>query len=306
MTNLEKYKGIIPAFYAAYDDDGNISPERVEALAKYYRDKNVKGLYVGGSSGECIYQSVEERKIVLEHVMKAVGDDLTIIAHVACNSTRESIELAKHADRLGVDALAAIPPHYFFLNEEAIYNYWMAMVESTTKDFFIYNIPQNTGYTLSVNLLRKMLKDDRVIGVKNSSMATMDIYLFKSLGLDEIIVFNGPDEQFVSGRIMGADGGIGGTYGVMPELFLAADKAFKDGEIELARQIQFDINKIIVLLTTDLDGHMYDVIKTILRKNGMNIGEARLPLPRVSKSDLLIIEKIDNLIKDTIKKYSDS
>ena len=72
--------------------------------------KGVKGVYVGGSSGECIYQSVEERKLVLEHVMKASEGKLTVIAHVACNNTAESMELAAHAESLGVDAGACHCP----------------------------------------------------------------------------------------------------------------------------------------------------------------------------------------------------
>ena len=123
-SNLEKYHGIIPAFYACYDDAGEISPERVQMLAKHYLEEGVKGLYVGGSSGECIYQSVEERKLVLENVMEAVGGKMTIIAHIAATSTRDSVELAKHAASLGVDALAAIPPIYFVLPENSIESYW--------------------------------------------------------------------------------------------------------------------------------------------------------------------------------------
>ena len=109
MRDLEKYRGVIPAFYACYDEDGEISGERTEALALHFLKKGVKGLYVNGSSGECIYQSVEDRKKVLEHVMKVVGGKLTIIAHVACNNTKDSVELAAHAEKLGVDAIAAIP-----------------------------------------------------------------------------------------------------------------------------------------------------------------------------------------------------
>lgn len=95
MRNLEKYKGVIPAFYAYYDKEGKISPEGVQALTKYFIEKGVKGVYVNGSSGECIYQSVEDRKIVLENVMKAAEGKLTVIAHVACNNTKDSMELAR-------------------------------------------------------------------------------------------------------------------------------------------------------------------------------------------------------------------
>lgn len=89
--NTEKFKGVFPAFYACYDDNGEISAERTQLLAKHLMEKGVKGLYVGGSSGECIYQSVEDRKKILENVMKAVKGKLTIIAHVACNNTRTAV-----------------------------------------------------------------------------------------------------------------------------------------------------------------------------------------------------------------------
>ena len=116
---LEKYHGIIPALYAAYDDEGNVDVKRIQNLAKHLYEKGVTGLYVGGSSGECIYQNVEERKRILEAVMESVGSKMVIIAHVAAASTRDSIELAKHASDQGVDALAAIPPIYYHLPESA-------------------------------------------------------------------------------------------------------------------------------------------------------------------------------------------
>ena len=143
MSKLDKYKGIIPAFYACYDDDGNVSPERVRALTQYYVDKGVKGVYVNGSSGECIYQSVEERKIVIENVMAVAKGKLTVINHVACNNTRDSVELARHSEEVGVDAIASIPPIYFHLPEYSIAGYWNAIsAAAPNTDFVIYNIPQ--------------------------------------------------------------------------------------------------------------------------------------------------------------------
>lgn len=111
MKDFSKYQGIIPAFYACYDEEGTISPDAVRALTRYLIGKGVNGLYVGGSSGECIYQSVAERKLVLENVMAEAKGRVTIIAHVACNNTADSRELAAHAESLGVDAIAAIPPY---------------------------------------------------------------------------------------------------------------------------------------------------------------------------------------------------
>ena len=97
MKDIKKYQGVIPAFYACYDAEGNISTEGVKALTRHLIAKGVKGVYVGGSSGECIYQHVDERKAVLEAVMSEAKGKITVIAHVACNNTRDSQKLAAHA-----------------------------------------------------------------------------------------------------------------------------------------------------------------------------------------------------------------
>ena len=229
MKKIEKYQGIIPAFYACYDEQGEISSEGIRALVQYFIDKGVQGLYVNGSSGECIYQSVADRKFILEEVMAVAKGKLTIIAHVACNNTKDSVELARHAESLGVDAIAAIPPIYLRLPEYSIAAYWNDISEAAPNtDFVIYNIPQLAGVSLTPSLYREMLKNPRVIGVKNSSMPVQDIETFNSISGDDHIIFNGPDEQFLGGRLMGAKAGIGGTYGAMPELFVKLNQAIHD------------------------------------------------------------------------------
>lgn len=292
MRDLEKYKGIIPAFYACYDSNGDISVEGIKKLTHYFIENKVKGVYVGGSSGECIYQSVEDRKLTLETVVKEAAGRLTIIAHIACNNTKDSIELAKHADALGVDAIASIPPIYFKLPEYAIAKYWNDMSDAAPNcDFIIYNIPQLAGVSLTKNLLKTMLQNPRVIGVKNSSMPVIDIEQFKQTGGEDIIVFNGPDEQFIAGRIMGAEGGIGGTYGAMPDLFVKLDELFVAGKFEEARKLQYAINNIIYKMVSG-HGSMYAVIKEILRINAdIDIGGVRHPLADIIPEDLPMIRE---------------
>lgn len=304
MRNLEKYKGVIPAFYACYDEAGEISPERVQALTRYFVEKGVKGVYVNGSSGECIYQSVEDRKIVLENVMKAAEGKLTVIAHVACNNTKDSMELAKHAESLGVDAIAAIPPIYFRLPEYAIAKYWNDISDAAPNtDFVIYNIPQLAGVALTMGLFAEMRKNPRVIGVKNSSMPVQDIQMFKQAAGKDYIIFNGPDEQFMSGRVIGAEGAIGGTYGVMPELFLKLDDCVKAGRMEEARTIQYDIDAIIYKMCS-AHGNMYGVIKAILKINeNLELGGVREPLPSLIESDMAIVDEAAQMIRDAKARY---
>ena len=79
MRDITKYQGVIPAFFACYDENGAISTEGVKALTRHLISKGVKGVYVGGSSGECIYQHVDERKQVLEAVLEEAKGKLTAL-----------------------------------------------------------------------------------------------------------------------------------------------------------------------------------------------------------------------------------
>ena len=303
MSDIKKYQGVFPAFYACYEDDGSVSPARTRALAKYLLEKGVKGLYVGGSSGECIYQSVAERKVILENVMAEVGGKMTIIAHVACNNTADSQELARHAESLGVDAIASIPPIYFHLPPYGIADYWNDIsAAAPNTDFIIYNIPQLAGVSLTIPLLREMKKNPRVIGVKNSSMPTQDIQMWKDEGGPDFVVMNGPDEQFISGLAMGATGGIGGTYAVMPELYLKVMSLYQAGEMKLAAEIQNEICRIIYKMCS-AHGNLYAVMKAVLKKHGMDIGSVRKPLSALIGSDMAVVEESSSMIDAAIAKY---
>ncbi len=308
MKDITKYRGIIPAFYACYAPDGSISTEGVKALTRHLIAKGVKGVYVGGSSGECIYQHPDERKAVLEAVMSEAKGKITVIAHVACNNTADSVELAAHAEKCGVDAIAAIPPIYFHLPNYAIAAYWNAMsAAAPNTEFVIYNIPQLAGTALTMPLLQEMLKNPNVIAVKNSSMPTQDIQMFKDAGIaargeDGFAVFNGPDEQFVSGRVMGADGGIGGTYAVMPELFIRMNELIEKGDIPAARAIQYQADRIIYKMC-EAHGNLYAVQKEILRRMyGLELGGVRAPLLNLIPEDEAVVAEAQKMIEEAIAK----
>lgn len=303
--SLEKYKGIIPAFYACYDEDGNVSSERTKALVEFLIEKGVNGLYVGGSSGECIYLNPEERKQTLEAVMEVAKGKITIIAHVACNNTKDSCELAAHAESLGVDAIAAIPPIYFRLPEKAIAKYWNDIsAAAPDTDFVIYNIPQLAGVSLTLPLLDEMLKNPKVVAIKNSSMPIQDIQMFKRqsrINNKEIVVFNGPDEQFIGGRLIGADGGIGGTYAVMPELFVKMNKLLNEGDFETAQKLQDAVDDVIYAMCST-KGNMYATAKAILKKRAnLDLGGVRAPLLNLEEGDEIIVDKVVALIEKALE-----
>lgn len=303
MAVAEKFTGVFPALYACYDDNGEISRERASRLAEFYQNLGIPGLYVTGSSGECVFHSVEERKATLEAVMEAVGGKMSVIAHIAAPSTRDSIELACHAEKLGVDAIAMVPGFYYGLKVPVVRKYWTDVLDATDAvPMFIYNIPGTTNsFNLSVALFKEMLDTGRIAGVKNSSGAVQDILRFRMAGGDDVAIFNGPDEQYLAGRMMGASGGIGGTYGYTPELFLKLESLIRSGDYVKAAALQKEITRMIYDIVQT--GSLYAAAKEVLRLRGIEIGDVRAPFLSLDEDGRRIVRKVYEDIQRVYELY---
>lgn len=298
MSIPEKFKGVFPAFYACYDSNGNVSHERTSRLAQFYYSLGIPGLYVAGSSGECVYQTVEERKAILEAVMDAVGGRMTIIAHIAAPSTQDSIILAQHAEKYHADAIAMIPGIYYGLSDQIVKNYWCDVLDATDQiPLFIYNIPVTVnGYNLSTDLFTQMLETKRIAGIKNSSGSVADIMRFRLAGGDDIAIFNGADEQYLGARMMGASGGIGGTYGYMPELYLKLENYIRKAEFEKAYALQKQLFALINF--TFHTKSLYAAAKEVLRLRGLDVGSVRPPFLPLSGDEFIIIQALYEKIQE--------
>ena len=129
--NSDKFKGVFCALNAIYDENDNIDVDKMKALVKVYKSLGVRGVYACGSTGEGFLLSTEERKQVARAVKEAAGDDFTVIVHIGCASTKESIELAKDCEKIGVDAISAVPCVYYHLSEESVKLHWNSIIDLT-------------------------------------------------------------------------------------------------------------------------------------------------------------------------------
>ena len=127
--------------------------------------------------------------------------------------------------------------------------------------------------------------------------------MFVADGGDDHIVFNGPDEQFISGRAIGAKAGIGGTYGVMPDLFLKLNELIKESDFETAKELQYAINDVIYKMVSGR-ANLYAVIKEILRLNEkLDLGSVRAPLEPLHEEDLAIAKEAADLINKARERF---
>ena len=299
IENIEKFKGVFVAFYACYDDKGNICKEKIQNLAKWYVEKGVNGLYLTGSSGEAMMHSAEERIQTVKAVMDAVGDKTTVIVQVGAPNTAESCRLATAAADLGADAISSVPNIYYPLPDACIEEYWDSMIEAAKIPFFIYNVPATTGYNISMSLFEKMIKKTYVAGIKTTSPNSSLISRMKRIGGENTLIFNGDDAQLLAGLTMGATGGIGGTYGAMPELYVKLYRAFREGNMEEALLWQ---NRADIALMHGRVGWSTGVacMKAILEARGMDCGGVRAPFKYVPK-DTPVVREAAEMIESWLK-----
>ena len=185
-----------------------------------------------------------------------------------------------------------VPGFYYGLKVPVVRKYWCDVLDATDEvPMFIYNIPGTTnGFNLPIELFQEMLATGRVAGVKNSSGAVQDILRLRMAGGDDVAIFNGPDEQYLAGRLLGASGGIGGTYGYTPELFLKLEALIRAGEINKAAELQKQITALIY--ETVKTGSLYAAAKEILRLRGIDIGDVRAPFLSLGEAEKASVRKI--------------
>ena len=298
IMNLDKFRGVFCALNAIYDENDNIDTSKMKQLVKIYKSLGVKGVYACGSTGEGFLLSTQERKQVAAAVKEAAGDDFTVIVHIGCASTKESIELARHAEEIGADAISAVPCVYYHLPPSSVKMHWNSIIHATNVPFIIYNIPQLTAFNLSPEMLAQMAENPKVIGVKNSAEPVYLMERYRQAVGDDFIIFNGSDEQFTGGRLMGADAGIGGTYGCMPELFVKPDELIKENKTEEAVALQFKINDCIFDLLSCAS--LYGAAKQVMSiRFGIDCGQPRSPFLPVSYEEAKpIADKIQRFVDE--------
>lgn len=285
LYNMDRFHGVFVALNASFDKDGNVNEDALRKIARWYKEKGITGLYLNGSTGEGICMTTEERERTLEVIADEIGDEMTLLVHVGAPSTKEAVELAKHAAAHGAHGTSAVPSIYYDLSEDDIAAHWNAIADAADLPFVIYNTPDSAHYALTPELLARMCRNPRVCGLKNTSMPVMDMTVFRSVVPEGFVIFNGPDEQLAAGMAMGADSGIGGTYGTMPEVYVVIYKLMKMGCYKEAFEVQ---KKTTMVILNDMlgFGSFFSTCKQLIKiRSGIDLGQARLPNAQIAEDD---------------------
>lgn len=267
MTPL---RGILPALITPFDDAGRFNAHGCERLLVRLYDANVHGVYVCGTTGEGLLQTVAQRKAVTECALHNSPKDKQVIVHVGAACQSEAIELAQHAAQLGAAAISSLPPAGFYSFAE-VTAYYRALAESTDLPLLIYYLPASGGAISTVTQILELCALPNVCGLKFTDHDFYKLSLLKESGAT---VFNGYDEVLCAGLLMGADGGIGSFYNLTPELFVTLYAQTQAGQWADARATQRRINELI---TITLRFPLFSAIKTMLGWSGIDCGTVLPP-----------------------------
>lgn len=289
---MDKFKGLFSALLTPFNEDSSINFNALEKLVEFNIQNGIDGFYVGGSTGEGLLLSTEERMQVFECVKKANKGRATLIAHVGTICTLDAIKMAKKAEELEYDAISAVAPYYYGFTLDAVLGYYNDIVNSTSLPMIIYNFPNSGGFSLTKEIANKLFENEKFIGIKHTSGDMFTLNQFKTLNRD-IVVYNGFDETLLAGLSMGADGAIGSTYNFMGKKFKKIINCFNSGEIEKAKALQNEANEIICEM---IKYGVFQSEKAILTAMGIDMGGCRKPFPPISSEGREAMKKIADKI----------
>ncbi len=236
-----------------------------------------------------------ENKQGIEIIVEEVNGRVPVIAHIGSIGTKITTELGQYAEKVGVDALSALPPFYYGFSNDEIFNYYKDISNSTSLPITVYNISH--ANLMDLDMLKRLASIKNVKGVKYTAPTHFNFSKIKKEIGESFKIYSGMDEMALSGLISGADGIIGSFYNLMPELFVEIYKQVKNNNINEAKKIQEKIN-IIILFALKKSG--YPFIKMGLKWLNIDSGYVRRPFNSIidSENENTIMNELKILTKE--------
>ncbi len=271
MSN--RFEGIYPAVLTPFSG-GAVNLDAFAALVEYLYKGGVDGLYVGGNTGEWYVQTPEERCRVVRAAVELSRGRGRVIAHVGCAATADAEALAREAERAGADAVSSLPPYVSKWGAAEIAHYYQRLSSATALPCFVYYFPALTGSNCGPAFFDAMRALPNIRGFKFTDMNLYELGLMAERAAPDFTILNGHDQVLLPALAMGAHGGIGSFYNVIPGAFVALYRAWKAGDLGCARARQAEINRVIEVVKRR---RLIPSLRFLLRRQGVDCGVSREP-----------------------------
>lgn len=272
------FAGIWPALVTPMRADESIAFDVLERLTDLFATQRLGGLYVTGSTGQWPLLTAAERQEVAAVVVRAAAGRIPVMVHVGTPSTAEAIALARHAERIGADAVSAIAPTYFPHSADVVFEHYRRIGSACSRPLFIYHMEMVHRLNLPPReYAERILSLPNIAGMKITSL---DLYLFgllSAFGGDRLQLFSGADEVVCQAWLSGAAGAIGTFYNLWGPAVQRGVAAQARGDVAAARDF---VRRFQTALSEVLgSGAVWSFLRAAMqRKYGLDIGRPRAPL----------------------------
>lgn len=282
------FHGLYPALITPFLADEHLDEDGLARLADHLIRQGADGLYVCGSSGEAMLLSLAERKRVLEVTLATAQGRVPVVAHIGCQRTADTIELAQHAGNAGARAISALPPVFYRYTIGELSAYYREVMDAVPLPFIVYNAPALTGVFFDRDNIGDVFDHPCACGMKFTSY---DTYRMQRLMAQypEKTVINGHDEIYLSTLALGTPCAIGSTLNFQLEAFRLIREQFKAGDLAAAQQGQDRVNQVIDIL---MEVGVFRGLKGVLSLLGLPGGHCRRPFAPMTDAELRKLEAV--------------
>lgn len=289
------FKGSGVALITPFDKYNKINYDKLNELIEFHIKNSTDAIIVCGTTGESATLSNDEKKDLIEYVVKKVDKKIPVIAGTGSNNTKIAIEMSKFAQSIGVDGLLIVTPYYNKCTQEGLYLHYKEIASNVNLPIILYNVPSRTGVNILPNTVEKLSHIKNIVGIKEASSDISQITKIASLvNTKEFNIYSGNDDQILPILSLGGAGVISVLANIYPKEVHDLCYSFFDNDIDMSRNIQFkflDIAKSLFLEVNPIP------IKEAMNLLNFEVGKCRLPLTPMSKANLELLNKSLSSIK---------
>jgi len=288
------FKGSIVAIITPFQKNEEIDSDKLGELISWHIKNKTDAILVCGTTGESATLSHEEHKRVVKIAVEAANGKIPIIAGAGSNSTKEALDLAVYAEKVGASAVLVITPYYNKPTQEGMYQHYKKIASEISLPLIIYNVPGRTGINILPVTVARIYNDCKnVIGIKEASGNLDQITQLMSMVDNKFVLLSGSDEITIPILSVGGAGVVSVVANIAPRQTHNMVNEYLCGHHDKARKIQlelYDLIKALFIETNPIPA------KTALGLMGMIDPVLRLPLYKMSEANLDKFKKI-------LKKY---
>jgi 4-hydroxy-tetrahydrodipicolinate synthase len=274
--------GIITALVTPFSSSGQVDEQALDELVQFQIRSGVHGLFPLGTTGMGPAMRPDERKRVAEIVVQKTNGKVPVIVQVGAADPMISLELARHAEMIGADAVASLTPFYYHPGNDAVIDHYTRLAEVTKLPILVYNIPSNTGNNVDAQLLLQISRIPSVVGIKDSSRDFSQLLDFLGSMPEGFTVINGTDSYHFSAFCAGVNAGVSATANPFPELFVEMYEAYKASDLEKGKTLQKKIHSLRAAMSDPPITPLLEALKI----RGLKSGNVRPPLRQMRGAEV--------------------